>query len=212
MDVLAAIDLLDITRCKPPFCIRASTTLFRTCYLLCLTMLKMRCHKGIHLKFSIYPHQPQFGGWYGAGKTLRLVTPYQNSKEDLFCKGTGQIYERVFGSTRDSNPVTTTMGWLEEIVLGSRDWRVNNRSVCRLDLVCCDRVASWLVRVNKSRGGNGVHTYGSRADKSIFTIKILLKNINLNNKVWIGWLEGGGGWSSSEHRRRRIGEKYNFSC
>lgn len=70
---------------------------------------------------------------------------------------------------------------------------MNNRSVCRLDLVCWVRVISWLVRLNKSRGGNGVHTYGSRAHKSIFTIKILLKNINFNNKVWFVWLEGGGG-------------------
>lgn len=76
MDVLAAIDMLDIhIRCKPPFCIRASPTLFRTCYLFCLTILKMRYHTiGVHLKFSIYPHQPQFGGWYGADKTLRLDT------------------------------------------------------------------------------------------------------------------------------------------
>lgn len=93
--VLAAVDLLDIhTRCTPPFCIGASPTLFWTCYSLFLMTLKMRCTL---LIFSIYPHQPQFGGWYGAGKTLILETPNQNSKEELYCKGTGQLCVKVFG-------------------------------------------------------------------------------------------------------------------
>lgn len=201
MDVFAAIHLLDInTRCKPPFCTRceplfcigASPKLFRTCYLFCLKTLKMRCHTiGVHLKFTIYPHQPRFGGRYGLGNTLRLETPYQNSNEELYCKGTGQLCEKVFSFNLGLEPSNYNNGLT----------RGNNWSVCRLDLVCWGRVVSWLVRLSKSRGGTVVYTYGSRAQKSIFTIKILLKNIYLNNKVRFGWLEGGGGWTSSEHRR-----------
>lgn len=204
MDVLAAIDLLDIyTRCKPPFCIGTSPILFRTGYLFCLTTLKMRCHMiGVHLMISIYPHKPQFCGWYGVGKALRLETLYQNLKEDLYCKGTGQLCEKMFGFNLGLEP-SNYNNWLTRVnnFLGSRVLRANNRSVCRLDLVCWGRVVSWLVRLNKSPGGIGLHKYGSRAHKSIFTIKILLKNINWNNKVQFGWLEGGGGWTSSEDRR-----------
>lgn len=83
--------------------------------MMCLTI-------GVHLKFSIYSHQPQFGGWYGAGKPLTKYVKTNGGGGDRDWKSLSKIQMKSFTvkaqdrnvkkclvSTWDSNPVTTTM-------------------------------------------------------------------------------------------------------